>query len=198
MEAEKKLVFAPWGASMFGEDVLLFEHGLLLAMETAVEAAGGFAYADIHDQLGGADKREQPTPPLMEADIRTLAARAGCDALVDGMISPVRDPETGALAHVTVSPRVFLPRESRFVAPDSFTFAAFDPHGRPETLALDYDRYIALQSRLCAALLDALGQRPAAGVCHRPPASHAVLGRLFGLFEGQAAGADFRDETRLL
>ncbi len=46
---------------MFGDDILLFEHGILFALETAVEAAGGFAYADIHDALGGADKRERPT-----------------------------------------------------------------------------------------------------------------------------------------
>jgi len=36
----------------FGEAVLLFEHGLLFALETAVEAAGGFSFADVHDQLG--------------------------------------------------------------------------------------------------------------------------------------------------
>ena len=112
MEAEKKLVFAPWGAAMFGEDVLLFEHGLLLAMETAVEAAGGMAYADIHDQAGGADKRERPTPPLTEADVRALAARAGCDALVDGMLSPVRDPDDRrAGAHHRLAPPVFPAHE---------------------------------------------------------------------------------------
>ena len=158
MNAEKKWVFAPWGAAMFGEDVLLFEHGLLLAMETATEAAGGLVYADIHDQAGGANKRERPTPPLTETEVRALAGRAGCDALVDGMLSPVRDPDTGALAHMTVSPRLFLPREGRFVAPDGFTFAAFDPHGQPETLALDYDLFVALQLRLCRALFDALGR----------------------------------------
>ncbi|MBV9850191.1 MAG: tetratricopeptide repeat protein [Armatimonadetes bacterium] len=157
MDTGKKLVFAPWGAGMFGEDVLLFEHGLLFAMETTVEAAG-LAYADIHDQVGGADKRERPTPPLAEADIRALAARAGCDALVDGMLSPARDPQTGALAHMTVSPRLFFffPRAGRFEAPGGFTFSAFDPDTRPEILALDYDLYIALQYRLCAAVFDAL------------------------------------------
>ena len=158
MTEDKKLVFAPWGAAMFGEDVLLFEHGLLFAMETTVEAAGGLAYADIHGQAGGTDKRERPTPPLTEAEVRTLAARAGCDALVDGMLSPVRDPTTHALAHMTVSPRLFFPRPNHFQAPPSFTFAAFDPDGKPEALALDYDLYVALQYRLCRSILEALGR----------------------------------------
>lgn len=158
MEAGKKLVFAPWGASMFGEDVLLFEHGLLLAMETAIEAAGGMAYADIHDQVGGADKRERPLPALTEAEVRALAARAGCDVLVDGMLSPMRDPQTGALAQMTLAPRLFFPHESRFDAPDGFTFSGFASDGKPEQLALDYGHYIALQFQLCGALFEALGR----------------------------------------
>ena len=64
--AQRKLVFAPLGADMFGDDILLFEHGILFALEAAVEAAGGFAYADVHDALGGADKKDRPTPPLTE------------------------------------------------------------------------------------------------------------------------------------
>ena len=158
MDAEKKLVFAPWGAGMFGEDVLLFEHGLLFAMETAAEAAGGMAYADIHAQVGGTDKRERPVPPLTEAEVRALATRAGCDVLIDGMLSPVRDPDSGALAHMTVSPRLFLARVDRFEAPDSFTFSAFTRDSKPERLGLDYEHFLALQFQLCAALFDTLGR----------------------------------------
>ena len=153
----RKLVFAPLGADMFGDDILLFEHGLLFALQTAVEAAGGFAYADVHDALGGADKKERPVPPLTEGEIFALADKAHCNALVDGLLHCERDAETGALASVTVSLRVFFPASGEFVAPDSLLFTGFDANARPETLALDYDLWIALQYRLCESLLDALG-----------------------------------------
>lgn len=154
---QRKLVFAPLGADMFGDDILLFEHGVLLALQTAVEAAGGFAYADVHDALGGTDKKDHPVPPLTESEVFALAARAHCDVVVDGMLSCERNPETGALARITVSLRVFVPATGEFFAPDSLTFAAFDPDARPEVLALDYDLWIALQYRLCVSLLDTLG-----------------------------------------
>ena len=158
MESQpRKLVFAPLGADLFGDDVLLFEHGLLFALETAVEAAGGLAYADVHDALGGPDKRERPVPPLTEGEVYALAAKAGCDALIDGLLSCERHAETEALAQVTVSLRVFFPQTGEFAAPDGLTFTAFDPDAKPETLALDYDLWIALQFRLCVSLLDALG-----------------------------------------
>ena len=153
----RKLVFAPLGADMFGDDVLLFEHGVLFALQTAVEAAGGFGYADIHDALGGADKKSHPIPPLTEGEVYTLAAKANCEALVDGLLSCERDAETGALAQVRVSLRVFFPKTGEFAAPDSLTFTAFDPEAKPETLALDYDLWIALQYRLSLSLLDVLG-----------------------------------------
>ena len=152
----KKLVFAPFGADMFGDDILLFEHGILLALETAAEAAG-FALADVHDALGGADKRERPVPPLTESEINALADKAGCDALIDGLLACERDAETGALAQITVSLRVFFPATDDFAAPDSFSFTAFSPEAAPETLTPDYDLWIALQYRLCLALLETLG-----------------------------------------
>ena len=154
---QRKLVFAPFGADMFGDDILLFEHGVLFALETAVEAAGGFAYADVHDALGGTDKKDHPVPPLTKGEVFTLAAKAQCDALVDGMLTCERHPETGALARVTVSLRVFIPASGEFFAPDSLTLSAFDPEARPEVLALDYDLWIAQQYRLCLSLLDTLG-----------------------------------------
>lgn len=154
---QRKLVFAPLGADMFGDDILLFEHGILFALETAVEAAGGFAYADVHEALGGTDKKDRPVPPLTEGEIYALAAKAQCDALIDGMLSCERHPETGALARITVSLRVFFPATGEFAAPDSLMFTAFDLETRPETLTLDYDLWVALQYRLCVSLLDTLG-----------------------------------------
>ncbi len=155
--APRKIVFAPFGADMFGDDVLLFEHGLLLALETAVEAAGGFALADVHDSLGGADKKDHPMPPLTEGEVYALAEKAGCDFLIDGLLACERGAETGALAEITVSLRVFSVRTGTFAAPDALRFAAFDAEAQPETLAVDYDLWIALQFRLCLLLLDALG-----------------------------------------
>lgn len=142
---------------MFGDDVLLFEHGILFALQAAVEAAGGFAYADVHEALGGADKKDKPVPPLTEGEIFALADKAKCDALVDGLLHCERDADTGALALMTVSLRAFFPATGEFAAPDSLTFTAFDADARPETLSLDYDLWIALQYRLCLSLLDALG-----------------------------------------
>jgi len=152
-----KLVFAPLGADMFGDDILLFEHGILFALQTAVEATGGFAYADVHEALGGAGKREQPVPPLTEHEIYALAEKSHCDSLIDGLLNCERDAETGALALVTVSLRVFDTATGEFAAPDGLTLTAFDREARPETLSLDYDLWIAQQYRLCEALLDALG-----------------------------------------
>lgn len=159
-QTERKLVFAPLGADDYGEDILLFEHGLLFALQTAVETIGGFSYADIHAQLGGPDKREHPTPALTEPDIRALAARAQCDALIDGLLTATRNPDTGALTEMAVSLRVFLPGDNQFAAPDTLMFRAFSPDDTPERLSLDYDLYIALQYRLCEALLDILGLDP--------------------------------------
>ncbi len=153
----RKLVFAPFGADMFGDDILLFEQGILLALETAAEAAGGFVYADVHEALGGTDKRDQPVPPLTEGEIKPLAAKAQCEALVDGLLACERHAETGALARITVSLRVFFPDTHEFAAPESLTLTAFDPAAAPETLTLDYDLYIALQYRLCVTLLETLG-----------------------------------------
>ena len=157
MDDPQKLVFAPFGADMFGDDILLFEHGILLALETAVEAAGGFVYADVHDALGGADKRERPILPLTETEIITLAEKAKCDALIDGLLTCERSAETGALSKITVSLRVFFSKTGAFAAPESLVFTAFDPAAAPEVLTLDYDLGIALQYRLCVALLETLG-----------------------------------------
>ncbi len=153
----RKLVFARFGADDYGDDLWLFAHGVLFALQTAAEKAGGFSYADVHAQTGGDDIRERPTPALSEADLRALAARAACDALVDGTLAATRDPETGALSQVVVSLRVFFPGTGTFAAPPALSFRAFFPGGSPDTLSLDYDLFIALQYRLCEAFLDTLG-----------------------------------------
>jgi tetratricopeptide (TPR) repeat protein len=158
-----KLVFAPFGADMFGEDVLLFEHALFFAMEMAVDAADGWVYADVHQQTGGADKREQPVPPFTEQEIRALAEKAQCDALIDGLLQVERNPETAGLTQITVAPRVYFPAERRFAAPDAFTFVAFDPEAEPEKLALEYDHLLELQYAVCEALFETLGRPLPAG-----------------------------------
>ena len=157
---ERKLVFAPWGSDTYGDDILLFEHGLLFGLELAVETAGGMSFADIHDVLGGADKRDAPIPPLQEADIRGLAAKAKCDVFVDGMLQSKRDPETGGLTEVIVAMRLFFPREDKFEAPDALLFHTFLPEGTPSKLTPDYDIFIALQYQLSEALFAAMGIEP--------------------------------------
>jgi len=84
--SQRKLVIAPFGSDTYGDDILLFEHGLLFGLEMAIETVGGFSFADVHDQLGGADKRDRPLPALTETEVRTLASKAGCDTFIDGML----------------------------------------------------------------------------------------------------------------
>lgn len=151
----RKLVFAPLGADTCGDDILLFEHGILFALEMAAEAAG-LSFADVHQALGGSDKKDRPQPPLRDTDIRALSAKAQCDAFIDGMIQAVRYPETGGISEAAVAPRLFFPAENRFDAPEPLVFRAFDAEAPAESLVLDYDLYIALQYRLCEAVFDAL------------------------------------------
>lgn len=154
---KRKLVFAPLGADDYGDDILLFEHGVLLALQTAAEKARAFTIADVHDALKGDAKRESPTAPLSEPDIRALAARADCDTLIDGMLTCTRDPQTGALTQISVALRLFdHAGGGHFHAPPALAFRAFFPDDRPDTLSLDYDLFIALQYRLCEGMLDAL------------------------------------------
>jgi tetratricopeptide (TPR) repeat protein len=159
--AQGKLVIAPFGADTYGDDVLLFEHGILFGLEMAIEAAGGWTFADVHDQLGGADKRERVLEALTESEVRTLAAKAKCDAFIDGMLLCTRDEETDALAEIAVALRVFKPATGEFEIPDALVFRSFstaDEGDRSGTsLALDYDHYIALQYRVCEEVFNALG-----------------------------------------
>ncbi|MEO7901288.1 MAG: tetratricopeptide repeat protein [Capsulimonas sp.] len=157
---ERKLVFAPWGSDTYGDDILLFEHGLIFGLEMAVETTGGMSFADVHDVLGGADKRERPVPAMHEADVRMLAAKAKCDVFVDGMLQSKRDPETGGLTEVIVALRLFFPKEDKFEAPDALLFHSFVPGGTPSKLTPDYDIFIALQYQLSEALLAAMSIEP--------------------------------------
>ena len=149
----RKIVFAPFGSDSCGEDILNFEHGLLFALERAVETVGGFVYADIHEKTGGPDKKDTPTPALTESEIKILCQRSGCDVFVDGMLITEREETQGVLAQVSVALRVTFPKENRVETPDAFTFRAFLPGVKPEELSLDYDLYIALQYRLAETLL---------------------------------------------
>jgi len=147
----RKLVFAPYGADTCGDDILLFEHGILFGLEMAAEACG-LSFADAHAALRGADKKERPQPPLSAADVKALSAKAQCDAFLDGMLQAARYPETGGLAEVSVAPRIFFPADGRFDAPEPLVFNAFEPDAPGDSLELDYDLYIALQYRICEAV----------------------------------------------
>lgn len=159
-KAQRKLVIAPFGADTYGDDILLFEHGLLFGLELALEAIGGFTFADVHEQLGGGDKREQVMPALSESEVRALAAKAACDTLIDGMLVCARDEETDALAEVAVALRFFSPSLDEFAVPDALVFSAFstaDEGSRSATsLALDFDRYLNLQFQVCIEVFNAL------------------------------------------
>jgi len=131
-----KLVFVPWGADSFGEDVWLFENGITFCLELLLESIqpeGSAQYADLYGQLGGDDLRVRPVKALAEADLMHLADRvpAGTDGIVDGMLSVDSSTETGALSRVVVAPRVtFLPSR-RIEAPEAFVFEHFDSNAVP-------------------------------------------------------------------
>ncbi|MGO8671458.1 MAG: tetratricopeptide repeat protein [Capsulimonadaceae bacterium] len=152
MQELRKVVLAPFGADDFGADILLFEHGLFFGLEMACEAAD-LAFADVHQQLGGDEKKSSVTPALTETEIRRLAERAACDALVDGMLLCTRDD--GALAEIAVALRVYDPHFESFHTPDALVFRAFEP-GAGGVLAIDFDYYIALQYRLCEEIFAAV------------------------------------------
>jgi len=158
--SQRKLVIAPFGSDTYGDDILLFEHGLLFGLEMAIEAVGGFSFADVHDQLGGADKRDRPLPALTETEVRALASKADCDTFIDGMLICTRDEETEALAEVGVALRFYSPSTGEFAVPDTLVFRAFstaDEGSRSgSTLALDFDRYLDLQFHVCVEVFDAL------------------------------------------
>ena len=111
--SQRKLVIAPFGSDTYGDDILLFEHGLLFGQEMAIEAVGGFSFADVPDQLGGADKRVRPLPALTETEVRALASKAECDTFIDGMLICGRDEETEALGEVGVALRFISATSAR-------------------------------------------------------------------------------------
>jgi tetratricopeptide (TPR) repeat protein len=165
-ETPRKLAIAPFGCDTFGPDILMFEHGLFFGLEMAFETAD-IAFADVHEQLGGSAKRERPQPSLTESDVRRLAARAACDAFIDGMLLCTRDEGSEALSEVAVALRVYRSVVDRFEIPNALVFRNFTSLAKPSTstpssimsegLSLDYDLYIALQYRLCEDVFAAIG-----------------------------------------
>lgn len=153
----RKLVLAPFGSDTHGADILFFEHGLLFGIEVALETAGCFSFADVHQQLGGPDKRERPLPSLTEDEVRTLAAKASCDAFIDGMLLCNRSDDTGGLGEVAVALRVFRPATGDFYVPDALIFRSFDSANTVDRISLDFDMFVALQYNLCEELFIALG-----------------------------------------
>lgn len=156
VETQQKLVFAPFGSEGCGDDILFFEQSLLFAMQTVTEATGQFLYADIHDKIGGTDKKNQPVPPLSENEVKQLATRAECDAFIDGMLLCTRNDQTGALTALTVALRVTHTNTGTVTTPEPWSFTAFDPIGEPDVLRCDFDLLVAYQYRICETLLDAL------------------------------------------
>ena len=161
-----RLVLAPWGADSAGDDVWLFENGLILAIEMLVEAMeprGSNVYADLYDQLGGETIRTDPVRPLGVPQIEILGTRApaGTSAVVDGQLS-VRRNENGILTQIHVAPRIVVLPHLRIEAPDAFVFDSFEP-APPAPLSLPVraasDLY-ELARALFAAVLEAVGREP--------------------------------------
>jgi tetratricopeptide (TPR) repeat protein len=121
-----KLVLVPWGADSYGDDVWLLENALLLGLETIFEKLD-VSYADLCDQLGSASKRTSTVIPFQEPDLLTLAGRApeGTSAIIDGLITIVRDQETSAVRAVEIAPRLLQLPSLEFHLPDAFRFEAF-------------------------------------------------------------------------
>jgi tetratricopeptide (TPR) repeat protein len=155
-----KLVFVPWGVSDYGADVWLLENALVFGIESILEKLSA-QYADLYGQLQGDQSRTALVPPLTDAQSRELAdnAPAGTDALIDGLISVQRDPETNALTEAEIAPRLFLLPAKRWAAPDAFVFTGFAKHrnGRESLEVADQQAFFALAFGVASALLAVLG-----------------------------------------
>ncbi|HEY3330704.1 MAG TPA: tetratricopeptide repeat protein [Capsulimonadaceae bacterium] len=158
-----RIVFAPWGVDNAGDDLWLFENGLVFAVESLIEALppqGNAQCADLYAQLSGDTVRSAAVRPASEQQLSRIADRApaGTAAIVDGMLTVVRD-ETAALRSVEVAPRVLRLSDRQFETPDAFIFDAFDPaHTDTRVLNVtDPDRFFALAFAVAESILAPLG-----------------------------------------
>ena len=164
---QTKLIFVPWGATDYGVDVRLLEHALVFCLQSAIEMLpprGSGSYADLYDQLEGETARTAAVPPFADSDIARLAARAPGDvnAIVDGLITAERDPDTFALRSVEIAPRIFILRDQAFALPDAFVFDGFAAHsnGRAQLCVSDIESFFRLCAALAVSILDANGVAP--------------------------------------
>jgi len=120
---ELKLVLVPWGADIPGEDIWLLENALILGLESVFEAMN-IPYADLYDQLGGEAKRSSIVPPFTEAELLVLGGRApeGTTAIIDGLITAIRDQATSDISAIEIAPRVLRIRAQSFDLPDAFRY----------------------------------------------------------------------------
>jgi hypothetical protein len=163
-EDQLKLILVPWGATDYGDDLWLIENALIFCLESIVEIlppVGSAQYADLYSQLHGDKVRSAPQPAYSEGELRELAARApkDVDAIVDGLISVTRSPDTDALRSITIAPRILVLPAGRIELPDAFVFEGFAAHrqARSECRVSDPAAFFELASSLAETVLAAVG-----------------------------------------
>ena len=130
-EINLRLVFVPWGVDNAGDDLWLFENGLVFAMESLLDALpprGSAQYADLYSQLSGEAIRTMAVKPIGEEQLGELADRApvDTDAIIDGMLTVQRDLDSGGLTSVEIAPRLLFVRSREIAAPEAFVFDSFN------------------------------------------------------------------------
>ncbi len=159
-----KIVFAPWGASDYGDDVWLIENAIVFSLQSILDIlppVGDAQHADLYGQLGGDKVRTTPVAAYTEGQLRQLAVRApeDVDAIVDGLLTITRDPDTNALSSIQIAPRVFLKQSGEIELPDAFVFDAFAVHrdARDKAVVRDPLAFFEMISALAEAILAPLG-----------------------------------------
>lgn len=158
-----RIVLVPWGTDNAGDDLWLFENGLVFAVESLIDALkpdGLRQYADMYSQMGGENIRSSAIRPLSEEQLVSIAERApqGTTAVVDGMLKVWRNYQ-GGLYQVQVAPRILTLSDMRFAAPDAFIFDDFPPdQAGSETLRVDApEAFHGLAFAAASAILEAAG-----------------------------------------
>lgn len=156
-----RLVFVPWGADSFGDDLWLFENGLILVIETmidALEPRGSNVYADLYDQLSGQTIRTAPVRPLGEPQLEVLGTRApkGTNAIVDGVFTVERAGD-GSLRRIEAALRLVLLPSLRVETPDAFVYDQFSSASGAILPITSSESFHALALAMARVLLGELG-----------------------------------------